>query len=442
MEKIIKNLLHRRKMVLKSYKIMTGTELIDGIRQPEIILNSKQSDEKEDSDRELKFFLRNYSDTGVMEKKEETYPETEKFASLNVMAAGIAHNFNNILTGIMGFAQLATMKLSPDSPAKQNIEEVTKSSRRAAKLIKKILLYLGAVPFTFKILQISEIVRETVPLLESSINKNCRLVCDLAEDLPSFEGDGEQIKQIIMNLVINASEAIEEEKGIITVKTGTIKLDETCRIENSSGKNLYNGLYIYLEVTDRGCGIPEKIQNKIFDPFFTTRYIGRGLGLPSVLGIVRSHRGAISVKSEPGQGTVIKVFFPVFKKTCKHETNTESRIDREVVLVVGEEKKYPDVARFILERAGFAVMTAASRHKAVDIFRSHSDKISTVIIDMSDISGGETFREFYNIRNDIKLLISCDYNKQNSIAPFAYCAHACFIRKPYLVKELIEAIKK
>jgi len=432
---------------MKSYENMSRIEFINDMKQFEsMFINSKNSDKKEHNEGQSKFYLRESSDKKVGEKKKkyDKFPETEEFERLNVMAGGIAHNFNNILTGIMGFAELAEMDLSPDSPTKENIEEIIKLSRRGAKLTKELLLYMGAVPFTFKVLQLSEAVRETVKLMELSINKNCRLICHLSEDLPSLEGDVTQIKQIIINLFINASEAIGEKEGIITVRTGAIEFDETYRDESYSGEKLSKVPYVYLEVADTGCGIPEEIQNKIFDPFFSTRFVGRGLGLSSVMGIVRSHKGAIRVKSDPEWGTEIRVFFPAVKKACKHKDNIENRNDIGIVLVVDEEKSYLNTARSILERAGFTVMTVSCRNKAVDMFRFHSDKISTVILDVAilDISGKEILHEFYNIRNDIRLLLSVDYNKENSINPSADCDPAGFIRKPYLINELIEAVKK
>jgi signal transduction histidine kinase/DNA-binding NarL/FixJ family response regulator len=245
-------------------------------------------------------------------KMEEQLRQAEKFESLAIMAGGIAHNFNNILSGSLGYAELAIINLSEDSTARKTIQKVITSLGRAKDITRQILAYTGGDKFIINMekVNISRIVREMSELIEMSVNKKYIIKYELTDKLPAIKGDVSQLSQILINLINNASEAIDGKKGTITVKTGQMECDEIYLKDSLFGQEQLPGLYVYMEVEDTGCGIEEELKYKIFDPFFSTKFTGRGLGLAAVQGIVRSHKGTIKVTSKQGKGTEIKVLFP------------------------------------------------------------------------------------------------------------------------------------
>jgi len=233
---------------------------------------------------------------------------TQKLESLGILAGGIAHDFNNILMAILGNADLALRDLSPMSPARDNIKEIEKASRRAADLAKQMLAYSGRGKFVVQPIDLGELVEEISYLLEVSISKKVVLKYNMAEKLPTFDGDVTQIRQVIMNLIINASEAIGSRSGVIVLSTGVMYCNEIYLsgvnevLRATLDEPLPEGQYVYFEVADNGCGMDKETMKKVFDPFFTTKFTGRGLGMSAVLGIVRGHRGPIKVSSDLGKG--------------------------------------------------------------------------------------------------------------------------------------------
>ena len=236
----------------------------------------------------------------------------QKLESLGVLAGGIAHDFNNILAGIMGYADLVKVQLPASEPARKDIDIIKKAVQRAADLTRQMLAYSGKGKFIVEPVSLSQIVKEMRAMMEMSISKKATLNCNLSSDLPMIEADASQIHQIILNLVINASEALGEDSGVITISTDTIHCNGP-DFAVLGGDDLHEGLYVRLEVSDTGCGMDEETLAKIFDPFFTTKFTGRGLGLAAVHGILRGHKGGIRVASKPGQGTTFQVFFPAIE---------------------------------------------------------------------------------------------------------------------------------
>jgi PAS domain S-box-containing protein len=248
----------------------------------------------------------------ITERKhaEERMLHMQKLESLGVLAGGIAHDFNNLLMAIMGHTDLARTELSPGSPVREHLEEVEKASRRAADLCRQMLAYSGKGRFVVESLDLGEVVKEMADMLGTSISKKAILRYHFSPDLPRIEADASQIRQVVMNLIINASEAIGENPGIISLATGAMECDRAYLRGIGEGNELPEGRYVYIEVTDTGSGMDKETRKKIFDPFFTTKFTGRGLGLAAVLGIVRGHRGTIKVYSEMGKGSTFKVLLP------------------------------------------------------------------------------------------------------------------------------------
>ncbi|MGD8959682.1 MAG: PAS domain S-box protein, partial [Desulfobacteraceae bacterium] len=247
---------------------------------------------------------------------ERQMQHAQKLESLGVLAGGIAHDFNNILMAILGNADLALDRLSPISPARGNLQEIKRASRRAAELVKQMLAYSGKGRYVIEPIDTGRLLEEMARLVEASISKKAVLKYNLAENLPTFDGDVTQIRQVIMNLIINASEAIGDKSGVITLSTGAMDCDRTYlndinEVQRASLKEpLPEGVYTFFEVSDTGCGMDAETIEKIFDPFYTTKFMGRGLGMSAVLGIVCGHKGALKLHSEVGKGTTFRVLFP------------------------------------------------------------------------------------------------------------------------------------
>ncbi len=381
---------------------------------------------------------------------------TQKLESLGVLAGGIAHDFNNLLMVILGNADLALDKLAPASPAINNIHEIEKTSKRAAELAKQMLAYSGKGKFVIKSINLNQFINEMGHLLEVSISKNAVIKYTLADNLPAFDGDATQIRQIIMNLITNASEAIGNTSGTISLSTGIIncdriyldKINET--LWAGLEEPLKEGIYIYLEVADTGCGMKLKTIEKIFDPFFTTKFIGRGLGLSAVLGIIRGHKGGLKIYSEINKGTTFKIIFPsnkIFDNsiTVQKKNTTEEKIYHKTgtILLVDDEENICSVGRDMLEHLGFDVLTAPDGRKAIEIFRTHADKIICVLLDltMPHMNGEETFRKMRDIRPDVKVILSSGYNEQDATQTFTGKGLAGFIQKPYPMATLKEKLK-
>jgi PAS domain S-box-containing protein len=380
-------------------------------------------------------------------KLEAQIRHAQKLESLGVLAGGIAHDFNNLLTGILGYADLALMELPAHSSARPLIDEAVNGARKAADLTKQMLAYSGKGRFVVESLNLNDVVEDMAQLLQVSISKKCVLKLHLMPDLACIEADAVQLRQIIMNLIINASDAIGDQSGVIAVTSGVMYCDRSYLSETYLDENLNEGLYVYLEVADTGCGMSAETRARIFDPFFTTKMTGRGLGLAAVLGIVRGHRGAMKIYSELGKGTTFKVAFPAVDLPA-HSQPTSGSTDATwrgsgIVLVVDDEEAVRGLARRMLELMGFTVLTARDGREAVEVFRRESDRIRLVLLDMTmpHLDGAETFREMRRIRSDVKAILTSGYNEQSAISQFAGKGLAGFIQKPYRYEELLAVIR-
>lgn len=282
---------------------------------------------------------------------------------MGVLAGGIAHDFNNFLMSIMGNTEMALINLPVDSSAKKLMGKVLEVAQMSAELIQQMLAYSGKGKFVAEQIDFSELIRETKEFLNVAIGKKVELKYNLSPNLPQVEADATQIRQVVMNLVINASEAMGDRQGTVYVATGMMECDRVYLNNVEVGSELLEGTYVYIEVSDTGCGMDDETKARIFDPFFTTKFIGRGLGLAAVLGIVSGHKGALKISSKVGEGSTFKVLLP---KSDKHVEPmlAEGKKDRDwkgigIVLVMDDEKIVADVTRVMLEEIGFSVMTAS-----------------------------------------------------------------------------------
>jgi len=372
--------------------------------------------------------------------------QTQKLESLGVLAGGIAHDFNNILMSIIGNADLALTRINKESPATDNLRHVLDASSRAADLVRQMLAYSGRGRFIIENIDINVLVQEMTHMLEVSISKRAVLRFNLHRPLPSVTADATQIRQVIMNLVINASEAIDDRSGIIAITTGCMNCDKRYLEQISLDKHIPIGLYVFLEIADTGCGMDEKTLARVFDPFFTTKFTGRGLGMAAVQGIIRGHHGAIKIYSEVGKGTTFKVFLPAvtLPEELFNNTSEEDSVWRGTgtVLLVDDEESVLGIGSEMLRELGFDVITALDGLQGIDLFIENKEKITCVILDltMPHLDGEQTFRELRRLQADVKVIMSSGYNEQEVTQRFIGKGLAGFIQKPYRLSTLRETL--
>ncbi|MBU2469219.1 MAG: response regulator, partial [Proteobacteria bacterium] len=355
---------------------------------------------------------------------------------------GIAHDFNNMLMGILGNAELARMDLSPDSPMGVYLERIETAAKRLADLTNQLLAYSGRGRFVVKAINLSRLVTELSSLLSTVISKQAAVRLDLKENLPSVQVDVTQMRQVIMNLITNASDALEDTNGTISVCTGVTQVDRDYLASTHLDEELPTGAYVHLEVSDTGVGMDRATRARIFDPFFTTKFAGRGLGLAAVLGIIRGHQGAIKVYSEPGKGTAVKVLLPASQNPALDE---ERALPKEnlpggpiCALLVDDDEMVRGVTRAALERMGCRVLTAKDGVDGLDLFRRHLKEVDLVILDMTmpRMSGEETFQQMRRLKPEVKVLLTSGYNEQDATNRFTGKGLAGFIQKPFAPSDL------
>ncbi|MHB8068162.1 MAG: PAS domain S-box protein [Desulfobaccales bacterium] len=381
-------------------------------------------------------------------KLEAQMREVQKLESLGVLAGGIAHDFNNLLMVILGNADLALLAMSNASPARPYVKEISQGSLRAADLCRQMLAYSGKARFVTGHYNLSEIVREMAQMLKVSVSKKASLRYSFAAGLPAVEVDATQMRQIIMNLIINASEALGDKNGFISVATDVMDCDRAYLAGSYPDDNLPEGRYVYLEVADTGSGMDDETRRRVFDPFFTTKFTGRGLGMAAVLGIVRGHQGAIKVYSEPGQGTTFKVLLPAVEwapgDRPAHVASASPKLPGGTILLVDDDSHIRLVGSQMLERLGFKVETAAHGLEGLQIFKAKRGRIDCVILDltMPGMAGDEVFRELRRVQKNLRVILSSGFNEEEVSQRFAGKGVAGFIQKPYSVGMLQEILNK
>jgi CheY-like chemotaxis protein len=326
--------------------------------------------------------------------------------------------------------------------------EINKVTHRAAELCKQMLAYSGKSRLIMKPVNLSELVEEMGHMLKISISKKATLLYNLSKNPWPIKADATQIRQIIMNLIINASEALNDKSGIISITTGWMECDRPYLMERRLPDEIQEGNYVYLEVSDTGIGMNPAILGKIFDPFFTTKFTGRGLGLAAVLGIVRSHNGAIQVSSEPDKGTTFKVLFPALLlagvTTDDDQPIKENWKGSGALLLVDDEEAVRNLCCQMLQRLGFEVLIANDGRQALDIFREHRGEIRCILLDltMPRLDGEETFQELCRIDPNVRVIMSSGFSEPKTLNPSIEKRLAGFIQKPYQLSDLTALLKK
>jgi PAS domain S-box-containing protein len=375
--------------------------------------------------------------------------EGQKLESIGVLAGGIAHDFNNLLTGIIGNANLAAMELPRASAVQQNLKQIENASQRAAELCQQMLAYAGKGRFLIQRIELGPLIDSTVPLLRASISKRATLKFLLQPDLPPIMADATQMRQIVMNLVINASESLGEQDGTITLSTALIR-PKPGHFEGAVLTPPDTTVdFVQLEVSDTGCGMSAETLAKIFDPFFTTKFAGRGLGLAAVQGIIRSHQGGLRVISTPGKGATFTLFLPATSpapaaestSVRRHTTSPWKQAGR--ALIIDDEEHVLTVTAGMIQSCGLQTDLARDGYEGIDLFRAHPADFDLVVLDMTmpRLSGEETLQLLREIRPDIRVLFMSGYNRREVVATLGGAGELGFIQKPFTLEMLREQIQ-
>jgi signal transduction histidine kinase/ActR/RegA family two-component response regulator len=354
---------------------------------------------------------------------------SQKLESLGMIASGMAHDVNNMLGTIMGNASLALDAMDSEHPALRPVNEVVIASRRASDLTQQVLRHSCSANHDVRAVDLSAAVREIGSLLETTISKKITLRFELAAGLPFIDAVESELQQVIMNLVINASDAIWENPGEIVVRTGLIE----------------GG--VCFEVRDTGCGMSDEIKARVFDPFFTTKSNGRGLGLAAVERIVRRHNGALLIESEPGVGTLFRVVFPISETQPLQSRPVLARRElwgSETVLVADDDGGILRMTRAALERFGYTVLSASDGEETVKVYREHHREIAVVLLDwaMPVMNGDEALRRILAINPAARVLMSSGYAETGAVRRMESPLLAGFVQKPYTITELAARLRE
>ena len=375
--------------------------------------------------------------------------QARRMESLGVLAGGIAHDFNNLLMGILGNASLARMEQSAGPKLSSFLDRIERGALRASDLTQQMLTYSGQGPGTKEAVNLACVVREMIDLLNSVISRRGLIHLDLNEQLPPVLADATQLRQVVMNLVTNASEALPENGGIITVRSSMMELSPHDISSMQINENVRPGTYICLEVDDNGIGIERTELDRIFEPFYSTRKMGRGLGLATVFGIVRGHGGTLRVSSSRGLGTSFSIFLQPSELPLRHNVTAAAVSEAEpparvtgTILVIDDEELVLEVTRDLLQRRGFRVLTASNGMDAVDCFERYHAQVDAVVLDLSlpDMAADEVYLALCAIRPQIKVIVASGASEQSVDRVFGGMGLGGFLQKPYAPRELVRML--
>lgn len=369
--------------------------------------------------------------------------EAQKMESLGVLAGGIAHDFNNLLVAMLGNAGLAMMEIPANSRARQFVEQIQVAAQRAADLTGQMLAYSGRGRFIVQPLNLNDVIEEMVKLLRVSMSKRATLQLNLAPNLPMISADATQLRQVIMNLITNASDALAERAGTITVSTGALFMDRNALQNAQPTDDMPAGEYVFLEVADTGTGMDAETQARIFEPFFTTKFTGRGLGLAAVLGIMRGHQGAIQVNSVVGEGTLFRLLFPPqdISETVSAQPAPAARAHYKAkILVVDDDAVVRRIIIEMLERFGFELVGAEHGQHAIALARQTNFDCVMLDLTMPGLSSEETLLELREISPALRVILMSGYSEQDATARFGTALLDGFIQKPFMPGDLLERV--
>lgn len=381
----------------------------------------------------------------------------QKLESLGVLAGGIAHDFNNLLQAILGNSGLALSQVGETSPQRRYLENVETAAERAAGLCNQLLAYSGRGHFVSQPLMLNDLLEEMGELLDVTIPKKASLRLDLDDELPRVEGDPSQMRQVILNLITNASEALGSGTGTIRLSTGVVELDGSHLPGSPPGLTTTPGTFAYLDVEDTGCGMDEEILVRLFDPFFTTKFTGRGLGLAAVLGILRGHNGTIQVHSREGDGTRIRILLPRSCSGCPEQSDTSAGLQLfggespenselfqghgKTILLMDDEPAILQFTSALLIRKGYRVLLASDGLEALDVLEDHGGHVDFALLDLMvpHLGGKELHARMQESHPSTRVILTSGYDHTRALEETSL-SQDDFLKKPYRVRDLLEKL--
>ncbi len=378
---------------------------------------------------------------------EQQLHQNQKLESLGILAGGIAHDFNNILAVIVGYCGLTKINYEQ---AEKNIPEIEKAAERAAELCRQMLAYAGKATLTKSDVNAQVIVDEMVSMLKATIQQNVIITPNLAADIPVFTGDASQIRQVVMNLIINAAEAIGNVEGEINVSLQITEIKAGQAEMDHLGMNIPTGCYICFEVTDNGCGMDDETKRKIFEPFYTTKFTGRGLGMSAVLGIIKAHNGALQLFSQLGQGTTFKTYLPI---QASNKVGEEDQVGSTpeltwegsgTILLVEDEDQIRFFAKSMLEMFGFTVLEAVNGKEALELYQKRTTVIRLVLTDMGMpvMDGYALIPALKQLNPKLPIIITSGFGDADVTSRVGTDNVAGILSKPYRTEQLLEVLKR
>ena len=378
--------------------------------------------------------------------------QTQKIDSLSLLAGGVAHDFNNLLVGILANSSLALFELPHGSLARKSIQAVVSAAERAGALARQMLACSGRGTFVVERLDLAFLVKDLRDLASAVASKNAVISFNVDADVMLVEADASQIRQVIINLIMNASDALRGRAGLITVTAGCMQADREYLRNTYVDDHIKAGPYFFVDISDTGCGMTSATATRIFEPFYSTKGPSHGLGLAAVLGILRSHGGAIHVESEVGRGSTFRILLPAIPGSVNAlpPVNEASREcddfghDAGTVLVVDDEEIVRATTRGVLEHAGFQVLIANDGDSALEIFREQHERIGAVLLDLSmpNLSGEATLRELQRIDPKVRVVLTSGYSEPETAERFAILGVANFLRKPSTATEMSACVRR
>lgn len=379
-------------------------------------------------------------------RTEASLRQKQKLESIGLLAGGIAHDFNNLLTSILNQVDLARRRLPDEPKVRQHLDKALQSTQRAADLTRQLLAYAGKAPFHVEPLDVNQLIQANQSLLETVLQRNAGLQLDLQSPLPAIIADRSQIQQVLMNLVINALEAIHHESGHIVIKTATITLANPIDPAAFIGVPPNPGAYVCLTVSDNGVGMDQGMIEKIFDPFFSTKERGHGLGLSVVLGVIQALRGGLQVASQLSVGATFAVYLPASPEQPQPERPISLPIQRppqdQLVLVIDDEAPVREAVAEMLSNLGYRTLTAANGYEGVAAFCQRQEEISAIVLDMTmpGMNGLETLQKLRTLNVNVKVILSSGYS--DAVVPERLLQQpaTAFLAKPYRLEQLYEVL--
>lgn len=377
------------------------------------------------------------------QQTESALYQAQRLESVGLLAGGIAHDFNNLLTGILSQSSLALLKLPANASAKTHIQKSVQAAEQAADLVRQLLGYAGKGQFQIRPIDLNQLIHDSTGLLESSTRKRADLQVNLLPKGIVVEADRGQLQQVVMNLVMNAVEAVGAGSGTIGITTRQQQVIEPLAVVGNS--MLKPGSYICLEIVDTGQGMKAETLSRIFDPFFTTKATGRGLGLSAILGIVRAHNGGIQVESEWGQGTVFRIFLPHSDKQIEPTVATSSEVKhiKARILLIDDESAIREAVVDALQTLGTDVLVAKNGSQGIALYEQQHEMIDLILLDMQmpGLNGRETFLRLRDINPQAKIILSSGYSEVDTIRGFTKKDVVAFLQKPYRFEKLVAEIQ-